>query len=175
MGTPSTPPPVKLIAGVLASSDALLTHAADALCRRFGTIDAFSDRTAWEVSTYYRSEMGAAIRRQFLSFERLFAADELGVVKHATNDLEGVWREAAGRRVNIDPGYVAVTKLVLASTKDAAHRIYLGGGIYAEVTLRFSNGSFQPDDHTYPDYAAPAAVAFFNRVRATYLAQLRAL
>jgi hypothetical protein len=173
MGAPKVPAPVKLITGLLGAADVLLEQAALALCNRYGPIDSASVPVDWTVSTYYRDEMGPGIRRQFLSFERLIAADELAAVKLATNDLEASWRTAAGRQVNIDPGYVAVTKLVLASTKDAAHRIYLGRGIYAEVTLLFSNGSFQPHAHTYPDYGPPWAVAFFNGVRATYLEQLR--
>jgi len=173
MGSPQSPGAVKLIAGLLAASDELLLHAIASLAERFGPVDAQSPAADWTVSTYYRDEMGDAIRRQFISFERLIAADELVTMKLATNELEERWRTSSGRRVNIDPGYIAATKLVLASTKDAAHRIYLGQGIHAEVTLLFSNGTFQPHAHTYPDYVAPAAVAFFNTVRATYLQQLR--
>ncbi len=173
MGTPKPPAPAKLIVGLLAASDALLAQAALALSERFSPIDAASPATDWTVSTYYRDEMGEAIRRQFVSFERLIAAGELAALKRVTNEMEDRWRTASGRQVNIDPGYIAATKLVLASTKDAAHRIYLGEGTYAEVTLLFGNGSFQPYAHTYPDYAAPEAVAFFNGVRATYLQQLR--
>lgn len=173
MGTPKPPAPVKLIAGLLAAADTLLEQAAAALQERFGPVDAQSSAADWTVSTYYRDEMGDTIRRQFISFERLIAADELVVVKLTTYALEERWRSGAGRRVNIDPGYIAATTLVLASTKDAAHRIYLGAGIYAEATLLFSNGSFQPHAHTYPDYAAREAVAFFNAVRAIYLEQLR--
>ena len=173
MGAPKTPAPVKLIAGLLAASDEQLVHAEASLQERFGRVDARSSATDWTVSTYYRDEMGDAIRRQFISFEHLIAADQLAAVKLATNELEGRWRTSSGRLVNIDPGYIAVTKLVLASTKDAAHRIYLGQGIHAEVTLLYSNGTFQPHAQTYPDYAAPEAVAFFNGVRGTYLEQLR--
>jgi len=164
---------VKLITGLLAASDALLAEASVALAEHYGPIDSASVPTDWTISTYYRDEMGPNIRRQFLSFERLITADELATVKLATNALEDRWRSTSGRQVNIDPGYIAATKLVLASTKDAAHRIYLGHGIYAEVTLLFSNGTFQAHAHTYPDYAAPEAVEFFNGVRATYLALLR--
>jgi hypothetical protein len=130
--------------------------------------------TPWNVSAYYTSEMGPIILRQFLSFERLIAPGKLAGVKHSTNHLESHWHSGAGRRVNIDPGYVGTSKLVLASTKDAAHRVYLSGGIYAEVTLRFEHGSFTAYSHTYPDYTAPDTIAFFNGARATYLAQLRA-
>jgi hypothetical protein len=174
MGIPKTPAPVKLIAGLLASDDGLLTGAVAVLRERLGPIDAASASAAWDVSTYYRAEMGSTIRRQFVSFERLFPPDELGGIKHATNEMEAIWHEAGGRRVNIDPGYIAAAKLVLASTKDAAHRVYMGRGIYAEVTLHFADGSFRPHAQTYPDYAAPAAVTFFNGVRLAYLAQLRA-
>ena len=173
MGAPKTPAPVKLLAGLLAASDRLLEQAAVALSERFGLIDTISTAADWTVSTYYRDEMGDAIRRQFISFEHLIAADQLAAVKLATNELEERWRTPSGRQVNIDPGYIAATKLVLASTKDAAHRIYLGQGIHAEVTLLYSNGTFQPHAQTYPDYAAPEAVAFFNGVRGTYLEQLR--
>ncbi len=173
MGAPNTPAPVKFITGILAASDALLPEARVALTEHYGPIDHASVQTDWTVSAYYREEMGPTIRRQFLSFERLIAADDLAALKLATNNLEGRWRSASGRQVNIDPGYIAATKLVLASTKDAAHRIYLGRGIYAEVTLLFTDGSFRPHPHTYPDYAARDAVAFFNGVRATYLEQLR--
>jgi hypothetical protein len=173
MGSPKTPDLVKLIAGLLGTSDALLNDAAVALIEQFGPIDATSPATDWTVSKYYCDEMGPTIRRQFVSFERLFEADGVAAIKLATNALELRWQTASGRRVNIDPGYVAPTKLVLASTKDAAHRIYLRQGIYAEVTLLFSTGTFQPHAYTYPDYAGGDAVAFFNGVRATYLQQLR--
>jgi hypothetical protein len=173
MGMTRGPVPVKLIAGLLASSDDLLGEAADALSQRFSPVDAFSTPSKWDLSTYYRDEMGDIIWRQFLSFEKLIAPDILAESKQITNDMEEAWRTGSGRRVNIDPGYVAATKLVLASTKDAAHRVYLGRGIYAEATLHFRNRSFQPYPYSYRDYAA--ATAFFNRVRATYLAQLRAM
>ena len=69
------------------------------------------------------------------------------------------------RTVNIDPGYITLSKLVLASTKDYSHRIYIGKGIYAETTLRFIHGSFKPIDTTYPDYRTQLAIDFFNRTR----------
>ena len=173
MGTPQPPPAVKLIIGLLAASDALLAEARHVLPHRFGPIDATSAPTAWNLSTYYRDEMGGAIRRQFVSCERLVAPGKLAGFKQMANEIEDTWRPAGGRQVNIDPGYLTATKLVLASTKDAAHRVYLSGGIYAEATLHFANGSFGPYPYTYADYAAADAITFFNRVRATYLAQLR--
>ena len=175
MGTATPPVPVKLIAGLLASSDALLGEAAAALSDRFGVIDGVSTPTDWTASTYYAGEMGAAIRRQFLSFEPLIGPGKLAGIKQLTNEIERRWRTGPGRQVNIDPGYVAAMKLVLASTKDAAHRVYLSGGLYAEATLQFVGGTFCPHAYTYPDYAATETLQFFNAVRQRYLAQLRPL
>ena len=175
MGTAHAPPPVKLIASLLAASEPLLSEARHALSNRFGPIDAQSEPAAWEFSRYYQDEMGDRIVRQFVSFERLTTPGKLAGLKQLTNELEQVWRTQRGRQVNIDPGYLSALKLVLATTKDAAHRIYLSGGIYAEVTLEFRDGRFQPYTHTYPDYAAASACEFFERVRATYLGQLRTL
>jgi len=172
MGTPRGPAPVKLIAGLLASSDELLGEARAALSQRFGPVDACSAPSTWDFSSYYRDEIGDAIRRQFVGFETLITPDKLAGLKQITNEMENAWRTGSGRRVNIDPGYIATAKLVLASTKDAAHRVYLNGGIYAEATLHFSHGSFQPYVYSYRDYAAADAIAFFNEVRTRYLAQL---
>jgi hypothetical protein len=173
MGTARPPAPVKLLAGLLAASDALLDEAAAALRERFGPLDALSAPRDWRFSTYYEREMGHTVRRCFLSFERLIAPAKLASIKQATNRMEATWRDARGRQVNIDPGYVTPLKLVLASTKDAAHRVYLRGGICAEATLHFRNGSFTAHADTYPDYADAAAIAFFNGVRVRLLAQLR--
>jgi len=173
MGTPSRPAPVKLIAGLLASSDELLEEARKVLSESFGLLDACSAPSTWDFSSYYHHEMGNVIRRQFLSFEKLTAPDKLAELKQITNGMESAWRTGSGRRVNIDPGYIATAKLVLASTKDAAHRVYLNSGIYAEATLQFSRGSFQPHPYSYRDYAAANAIAFFNGVHTRYLIQLR--
>ena len=66
---------------------------------------------------------------------------------------------------------VALSKLVLATTKDHAHRIYLGHGIYAEVTLQYAHGGWQTMPWTYPDYARPEYHAFFVQVRERFRAQ----
>src|SRR3990172_7242433 len=129
VGIPQPPPNGKLIAGLLGTSDGLLDEAASALVERFGPIDARSDAMPWTASTYYADEMGLALWRQFLSFSRLCPPDELVAIKYATNDLEARWGGPKRRRVNIDPGYLTASKLVLATTKDAAHRVYLGHGI----------------------------------------------
>jgi len=165
VGTPSQPSPVKLIAGLLSSAPDLLDDVRAALCECFGPVAPVSAPAEWSLSTYYAAEMGASLWRQFVAFEHPVAPGDLADIKCRTNVLERRWHVEARRRVNIDPGLLDLNKVVLASTKDAAHRIYLGDGIYAEATLRFEHGSFRPYPYTYPDYAAPETLAFFNAVR----------
>jgi hypothetical protein len=173
MGTPREPPPVKLIAGVLAASPHLLSEARQKLEEEFGSIEAASEPELWTASQYYCREMGPHLLRQFLAFGPPVAPDSLVGAKLAANELERRWAGPAGRLVNVDPGYVDLDKLVLASTKNAPHRIYLGRGIYAEVTLCFVAGSFVPLPHTYPDYAQPRAREFFGRVREAWRRERR--
>ncbi len=174
MGEACPPAPVQLIAGLLGASGELLDEAREVLAREFGTIAAASEPYRWTESTYYAAEMGSEIWRQFLGFAVLIDPGDLAAVKRRTNEIEGRWRGAGGRLVNVDPGYLDATKLVLASTKDAAHRVYLRDGIFAEATLHYAGGSWRPYPHSYRDYASPATVAFFNTMRAGFLAQRRA-
>jgi hypothetical protein len=110
--------------------------------------------------------MGTSLFRKFYSFERLIDPEELASIKRWTCDLEASFQDPRARRpVNLDPGYVAPAKVVLASTKDFAHRIYLKDGIFAEVTLVYRKGSFVPLEHTFPDYRTAEYIGFFNRVR----------
>ena len=168
MGTPQQPSAVKLVAGLLAASRDRFDDVHAAIRDTFGPMDAATEPTPWTQSKYYEEEMGSSLWRQFVAFERPVSPGDLARVKRRSNALEERWRDASGRRVNIDPGVLDLNKVILASTKDAAHRIYLGEGIYAEATLRFERGSFRPYAYTYPDYAAPEAVDFFNAVRASW-------
>jgi hypothetical protein len=151
-----------------------LAEIEDGLQHQFGAIDVRSVPFPFTQTTYYEREMGAGLRRVYITFDALIASAELIVMKHTTNRLEAEWATASGnRRVNLDPGYLDLAKVVLASTKDHAHRLYLGAGIYAEITLRYSRKQFQAWDWTYPDYRLPATRAFFERVREQYKLQQR--
>jgi hypothetical protein len=112
--------------------------------------------------------MGSALKRRFISFAEKIDPSALAPIKRFTNELEA--RIAAGqgavaRPINLDPGYLTLAKLVLASTKDHAHRIYLSQGIYAEVTLSFRRGQWRHHDWTYPDYRRDDYHAFFTQCR----------
>jgi hypothetical protein len=173
MSRPVEPPPVKLIASLFSPSQSLLDEIVEALQGLFGPIDRVSAPFMFDRTTYYAREMGWPLHRRFVSFRDLVSPDRLGGIKIETNAVEERYLMEGRRRVNIDPGYVALERLVLATGKNYVHRIYLSQGIYADLTLVFSKGSFSPLPWTYPDYAAVETIRYFNQVRTTYLGQLK--
>ena len=173
MGKIKEPLPVKLIASLFAGSGELLEEAGVRLIQEFGPIDYESELLPFDHTAYYAAEFGENLRRRFVAFEELVHTGKLAEVKLLTNALEMEWTAEVKRRINIDPGYVSHSKLVLATTKNHAHRIYLGQGVYAEVTLHFRDGAFRGWPWTYPDYASPPLIAIFNQIRGLYVKQLR--
>jgi Domain of unknown function (DUF4416) len=128
-------------------------------------------------TTYYESSMGPGLKKQFLVFDDLVAADCLAPVKRRTIELEDELARTGGfpeaRPVNLDPGVLSLGKFQLATTKDQAHRIYLRDGIFAEVTLRFEQGLFQPWPWTYADYREPELHRFLQEARGYYKQRLQ--
>lgn len=178
MWTLKEPNHVKLIVGILAANHQCLHTAAEALTDKFGTADLMSEVWPFDKTDYYKDQMGPRILRQFVSIERLIDPGKLAKIKLRTNKLEQKLTKALRiplpRPVNLDPGVIEPSKLVLATTKNYAHRIYIGGKMYAEVTLIFDKGQWQPLDHTYPDYRQQCYFDFFEKVRARLLEQLKA-
>lgn len=173
MGTAREPAPVKLIASVFAGEPGAVDQAIAALCELYGPLDFESERLPFDHTEYYSPEFGLHLQRKILAFANLVSAEDLPKIKERTNQIEASLASGERRRVNIDPGYVSLGKLVLATTKDHAHRLYLAQGIYGEVTLTFQRGRFQPWPWTYPDYAADSYCAMFDKIRERYRAQLR--
>jgi hypothetical protein len=179
MGTISPPQPVKLFCGVLTRFEDLFADIKRALEDSFGAIDAESETLKFDFTNYYEKTMGAGLRRKFYSFEALITPDRIVEAKVRANEIEDEFARriqlGVPRPINLDPGYITLSKLTLASTKDYSHRIYLRNGIYVEVTLKFQNGRFLPWPWTYPDYQTPEYHKFFRLVRELYAEQLRAL
>lgn len=173
MGKMKEPRPVKLIVSLFAGDTDLLLAARAALVERFGNIDFESELLPFDHTDYYEPEFGPDLRRQVVAFAQLVPPEQLASIKRLTNELEQIWVVEGRRRVNLDPGYVSLSKLVLATTKDYSHRVYLGQGIYAEVTLHYRHGAFHGWEWTYPDYASARYRDIFSHIREIYLAQLR--
>jgi hypothetical protein len=177
MGKIQAVEPAQLIVGVLAAPSVSLAEVEGELVARWGPVALASEEWDFTWTDYYEAEMGPALRRKFWALERPIDPADLSGIKRATNDLEqtlaGAGAGGPARSVNLDPGYVTLGQLVLATTKPHQHRIYLGQGIYAEVTLRFQRGAFAPWPWTYPDYRSPAYLDFFNRVREFHRQQIK--
>ncbi len=167
--------PVKLMASLLTGRLDLLPAVEQSLEQRLGPIDHRSPLLPFDATSYYADEFGPALQRVIVTFERLGDAASLAGVKRLTNELEQRWAADGKRQVNIDPGYIALGKFVLATTKDQSHRIDIGQGIFAEVTLRYRHGTFEPWEWTYPDYGSAQYIALFNQLRRAYQLQLKSV
>lgn len=173
MGSILRHPPVKFLCGVLYREEAIYTEALAAMAREFGAVDFESEVMPFYHTDYYQAEMGEGLLRRFVAFEPLRPPEELVAAKHTTNALEDRFRRPNGtRRVNLDIGYLAPAKVVLATTKDHGHRIYLGKGIFAELEYWYQFGEFSVLPWTFPDYRTDAYRSLFRRIREQYLAQL---
>jgi hypothetical protein len=165
------PLPVKLFIGMLSSDPALFNECTKIICEKYGPVDYQSEVLPWDKTDYYQDEMGEGIVRKFIFFERLMDPGDLPKVKLFTNEIEKDFALRTGtttrRRINLDPGYVTEAKVVLATTKDFAHRVYIGSNIYAEVTLRYNTRDrhFTHCDYTYPDYRTDAYQTVFIKAR----------
>jgi hypothetical protein len=141
----------------------------------FGPADYQSPALAFTFTDYYKQEMGDSISRCFMGFANAVQPDLLADIKIMTNAIEEGYRAAppAGRTVNLDPGLLSLSRFILATTKDNSHRIPLAKGIYAELTLRFTQKDFQVLPWTYPDYATREYRDILKEIREIYKEKLK--
>jgi hypothetical protein len=140
----------------------------------FGRPDLVSAWMAFDYTSYYAEEMGPELFRRVLAFRSMIAQERLPEIKLIANAIEKGHAADGRRSVNIDPGYLLLERFVLASGKNYSHRIYLGQGIYADLTLIYRGGAFQALPWTYPDYADPPLRRFLLSVRAKYAVDIKA-
>ena len=175
MGKIQQPLPVKLIVGMLTSIAELLLETEKELTALFGDIDARSEIIPFDWTGYYDKEMGSPLYRRFLGFADLIESPAVAEAKIATNALESsmaVKYPGVQRPVNLDPGYMEQSKIVLASTKNFFHRILISRGIYAEVTLHYQDKRWKSFPWTFPDYGSEKYHPFFTALRENYRRQL---
>ncbi|MGQ9509203.1 MAG: DUF4416 family protein [Thermodesulfobacteriota bacterium] len=174
MGQGRVPKPAKLFMSLITSSDKFIEQGIEALCLDFGPIDFISERLPFYYTDYYTAEMGSGLFRRLITFESLIPRERLPEIKKLTNRLEERMAKPDGRRqINIDPGYLCLEHVILATTKGYTHRPYLRDGIYADLTLIFRNKSYHPLEWTYPDYREGNMIKLFNQFRKVYLQNLK--
>ncbi len=167
--------PVKLVTSIIYRDERYLKAVRNRLAERFGSFGSLSMNIPFDQTDYYCEEMGSPLERELLNFEGLVPCGDIAAVKIFTNKVEDDLKENGKRNVNIDPGYLTAAKLVLLTTKDYSHRIYLGSGIYAECTLHYSCNEFRPWQWTYPDYATDKMREYYAKVRDVYLSQMKCI
>jgi hypothetical protein len=163
---------VKLVIPVLFSDEKIYRAVLSELTAAFGETDLQSDSFEFTFTDYYNDEMTPPIYRAFLSFRGLIAPEELVRVKLLTNRMESAHAVGGKRKVNLDPGYLELGKFVLATTKDQQHRLYIGSGIYEEITLFFQDKKWRDWDWTYPDYRSERYKTILTEIRNIYKKQL---
>ncbi len=142
----------KLIIGILSTIPEKHDEVEQFLREEFGSIDYKSPVLPFEFTNYYNPEMGEAIKKWFLSFEKLIDPSLLYDIKTRTNRIEKRFSIRGKRKINLDPGMMSLNRFMLATTKNNGHRVPLRQGIYAEVTLLFVNRKFQALPWTYADF-----------------------
>ena len=169
MSVPQTPKPAKLVIGIITTESNIIEKLVTEFISRFGQIDLVSRWMNFNYTTYYEREMGSPLFRRVFAFKPLISQADLSAFKLATNRMEQHYLREGRRRVNIDPGYMLRERFVLASGKNFCHRIYIGEGIYADLTLVYQKGSFQKLPWTYPDYSDGDMLKFLEQVRNKYI------
>ena len=169
------PLPVKLVVGMISGEESLFKQAEKKLTQQFGSVDFTSSLLPFNCTDYYEKKMRINLKRKFISFTSLINPARIVEIKLFTSWLEESFLcpHSKQRRLNLDPGYITLAKLVLATSKNFQHRIYLGKGIYAEVTLRYKRGKgFTYWEWTYPDYRSKKYIEIFDHLREIYRHQV---
>lgn len=171
MSEPIIPPRAKLFIGILFSSEEVLAEAEKILIKKFGEID-FRTKNIPFVHTKYYSDMGTGQYKVLLSFKKLIRREDIAEIKLYTNKLEKRFSDEGARKLNIDPGYLTLSNVYLATCKEFFHRAYIRKGVYLENEYRYVAKRYQPWEWTYPDYQKPEYLYFFHEVRRLYHNQL---
>ena len=168
---PQQPDLVKLIVGILYSDESLLNRAFDLLEKQYGKIDYQSEFFEFTITDYYVSEMGSPIFRLFVSFDRLIHPKDISRIKIETNKIEEQLSVQGKRKVNLDSGYMDYDKVVLASAKYNGQKIYLDHGIWADLTLHYKKGRYDPYPWSFPDFKKGIYNNVFLKIRERYKIQ----
>jgi len=163
------PPDTLLFTAILTTDSDLFIDVSKQLQHMFGSAVETIQPVGFDHSSYYQPEMGPGLLKGFLGFTPPFSPQSLALVKRQVRQIEwkyGKQSDSGFRRtINIDPGYVNLSQVVLSTSKNFSHRIYLQDGIFAEVTLLYHASGWEELPWTYPDYKVPEVKSFLTRCR----------
>ena len=167
------PKKCKFIIAFIYASEKTYKKARQSLKKKFGRLDFESNALAFNFTDYYQEEMGSGLKRRFISFKKLVEPSDIVEAKLFCVKLEKRLAILGKRRINIDPGYLNQAKVVLSTTKDFSHRIYLGKKIFAEITLIYKDKAFRNLAWTFPDYKTKAYKDILVTIRNLYKEDLK--
>jgi hypothetical protein len=175
MGAVRNPNPVQCFISVMFRDDECMESAEERMKEILGSIEDRKGPAPFHQTDYYEKEMGEDLSRVFFLFGSLLSRERLPEVKLTTNNIEASLSRHGKRTVNIDPGYISLENVVLATTKGFSHRIYLGEGIYGDLTLIYRNGTYNQLEWTYPDYRSEETISLFNIWRGSLREKIRGM
>lgn len=165
--------PVKLVVGLIYREEGVVERVSGILTGKYGEIDLETPPYPFDMTDYYREEMGEPLFRRFCSFERLIDPGALVDVKLDCREVEDQFSTGGKRRVNLDPGYLDFGKFLFASFKYRANKVYLGAGVYADLTLLFEKGRFEPFPWSFADMKSGRYHEFLLQTRDLYRRAMR--
>lgn len=167
MSLPRKAAPVKLFIGFIYSDEDVLNKTIKLLENKYGQIDSYEGPIPFTHTEYYK-ETGDNLKKYFISFKKNIKRDNIARIKLHSNKIEKKFQTTSKRQINIDPGYLTLSNVFLASCKDYYHRIYIGKNIFLENELRYTQKKYIPFEWTYPDYVSPEYIDYFLRLRKIY-------
>jgi hypothetical protein len=168
VGPRGEPEPAQVVLGLLAGDPTAARRAAEAFAKDRRGVDLWMDPVPFHQSGYYEPEMGCGLVRAFCTCGELVGRDKLVQLKASAWDLEQELMHDGRRTVNLDPGLLDHTRLVLASFKPGPYKLYLGGGVWADTLLAFMDGGWRALPWTFADLADEPHLRFFSRCRLRY-------
>lgn len=162
------PAPAALIVAAMWSPSFEFSDILTCLENEFGRIAFHSPVFSFsKLSSYYAPEMGENLSKCFFAFEASIDRHRLIEMKKRTYDIETKFLTNTGeRQVNLDPMILTLENLIIATSKNYSHRVYLGDGVFGDLALIRKGRQYQPLPWTYPDYQTH--LDFFEKVRQAF-------
>ena len=139
--------------------------AKSAIQRQSWEIQHQSQEFHFDQTEYYSTEMGEGLKRCFLSIKGLQSLEFSADWKLKTAEIEQQLSNKGKRKINLDPGYLDLSRVVLLSGKEGSHKIYLRNGVWAELVLLQYNGDYKNFPWTFPDIRTGRYNDFFLQIR----------
>ena len=169
MSQRSIPLPGKLVISSFFREERILSTLLPLLSEVVGEVQFAGPLMPFDRTEYYYAEMGEPLFRRFLVASNLISRDALPEIKIRIEEIERKLSDNGQRAVNIDPGLLTPENFILATGKNFSHRIYLGEGVFADLTLIFQKGEYRPLPWTYPDYASLEIRTLLKELRSSLL------